>query len=375
MAAAFPASVTVFLSGDVMTGRGVDQVCARHCDPELREEYTDDAGRYVELAERRNGPIPAPIHPAYVWGDGLALLERLRPDASVINLETSVTTAGDFWSGKGIHYRMHPANVSTLRAAHVDVAVLANNHVLDFGRPGLEETLSTLREAGIATAGAGRDRAEAWAPARVPLAGGGRLLVYGLGAEDSGIPPAWEASGAASGVALLPALSEETAAALAARVCLDREPGDLAIASIHWGGNWGYEVPRAHVAFAHRLVEGGVDLVHGHSSHHPRPIELHQGKLILYGCGDLLNDYEGIGGHEEWRGDLALLYFAELERAGGRLAGLRMAPVRTRRMRLERAGDEDRRWLRDRLQQVSGRFGVAVEEAADGMLAVRGASA
>ena len=52
------------------------------------------------------------------------------------------------------------------------------------------------------------------------------------------------------------------------------------------------------VRFAHRLIDGGVDLVHGHSSHHPRPIEVFRGKLVLYGCGDCINDYEGISGHQ-----------------------------------------------------------------------------
>ena len=48
------------------------------------------------------------------------------------------------------------------------------------------------------------------------------------------------------------------------------------------------------IRFAHRLIDAGVDVVHGHSSHHPRPIEVYRGKLILYGCGDTIDDYEGI---------------------------------------------------------------------------------
>ena len=40
--------------------------------------------------------------------------------------------------------------------------------------------------------------------------------------------------------------------------------------------------------------QGGIDVVHGHSSHHPRPIEVYQRRLILYGCGDFIDDYEGI---------------------------------------------------------------------------------
>ena len=80
--------------------------------------------------------------------------------------------------------------------------------------------------------------------------------------------------------------------------------------SVHWGGNWGYDVPRDQRRFAHRLLDGGVHLVHGHSSHHPRPVEVHDGKAVLYGCGDLVNDYEGIDGFEEYRGELRLVYLS-----------------------------------------------------------------
>jgi poly-gamma-glutamate synthesis protein (capsule biosynthesis protein) len=102
------------------------------------------------------------------------------------------------------------------------------------------------------------------------------------------------------------------------RVRREKRPGDVVLRSIHWGSNWGYDVTDDQVRFAHRLVDGGVDLVHGHSSHHPRPIEVHRGKLVLYGCGDLINDYDGISGHEEFRPDLRLLYFAALEPPPGR---------------------------------------------------------
>src|SRR5689334_3911408 len=129
--------VTLFVCGDVMTGRGVDQILAHPCPPEIHESYVRDARDYVDLAEEANGPIARPVAAAYIWGDALQELEHVAPDARIINLETSVTTSEDFWRGKGIHYRMHPQNVTCLVAAGVDVCVLANNHVLDYGRAGL----------------------------------------------------------------------------------------------------------------------------------------------------------------------------------------------------------------------------------------------
>lgn len=79
--------------------------------------------------------------------------------------------------------------------------------------------------------------------------------------------------------------------------------------------------------FAHRLIdEAGVDIIHGHSSHHVKAIEVYKDKLILYGCGDFLNDYEGIGGYEEFRADLALMYFATVEPSTGKVFDLHMTP-------------------------------------------------
>src|SRR5262249_6466938 len=99
------------------------------------------------------------------------------------------------------------------------------------------------------------------------------------------------------------------------------------------------------VRFARRLVAGGVDLVHGRSSHHPRPVEVSGARLILYGCGDLINDYEGVAGHHQYRADLRLLYFASLQPGTGALAALRMAPMQATKLRLDRAAAADAQWL------------------------------
>lgn len=109
-------------------------------------------------------------------------------------------------------------------------------------------------------------------------------------------------------------LSIDTAAEVVAAAQRLRQPDDLLIASVHWGGNWGYAVAATHRAFAHALIDGGFALVHGHSSHHPRGIELYRGHMVLYGCGDFINDYEGIGGYEDFRSDLTLMYLPRVGR-------------------------------------------------------------
>lgn len=179
--------ITLFLCGDVMMGRGLDQILPHPSDPVLYEPHVTSALRYVELAEEATGPIPKPVDVAYIWGDAVAEWERVAPDARIINLETAVTRSND-WDDKGINYRMHPQNVACLSAAQIDCCVLANNHVLDWGATGLVETVDTLRKARITTVGAGRTRREAEAPAVLEVEGKGRILVFASGVETSGIP-------------------------------------------------------------------------------------------------------------------------------------------------------------------------------------------
>lgn len=366
-----PRPVRLCLTGDVMCGRGVDRIMRHPGDPTIHEAWAGSAEQYVELAEERSGPIPRQVAPAYVWGEALDALDEAAPDALVVNLETAVTDRGRPWPGKGIQYRMHPANVGCLTAARVDVAGLANNHVLDWGVAGLDQTLDVVRAAGIAIAGAGRSSREAWAPAKVETAAGSRVLVLAAGAASSGIPGDWAATETRPGVALLPDLSDGTVERIAAVVRSVARPHDVVVASLHWGGNWGYGVPRERRSFAHRLIDrAGVHVVHGHSSHHPLGIEVHRGRLVLHGCGDLLTDYEGIGGHERYRGDLGALYLATVEPGSGVLRRLELVPTRVERFRLTRPSPDDVRWLAATLDREGAPLGTTVTAGEDGRLVV-----
>jgi poly-gamma-glutamate synthesis protein (capsule biosynthesis protein) len=172
---------------------------------------------------------------------------------------------------------------------------------------------------------------------------------------DSGIPPQWAATEVGPGIVWLPSLSTEIADCVVEQLQTLRRPGDLIVFSIHWGGNWGYKVTQAQRLFAHRLIDlGAVDVVHGHSSHHPKAIEVYRNKPILYGCGDFLNDYEGIGGYEEFRSHLVLMYFVTLDPRTGNVLRLKMTPLEIRRFRLQRAGSREALWLRDVLTREGG---------------------
>jgi poly-gamma-glutamate synthesis protein (capsule biosynthesis protein) len=204
-----------------------------------------DARVYVELAERQGGLVPRPVPYHYIWGDALEALAE--PDLRLVNLETAVTTSDEWWRGKGIHYRMSPRNLPCLRAAGIDGCVLANNHVLDWGYGGLEETLRTLHEAGIRTAGAGLNRYQARRPAVFHLPGRARLLLFAAGSTSSGIPPRWEATIHRPGVHMVDESSPDAAEELLSLVEEWARPHDLVVVSLHWGPNWDTRFPEPSV--------------------------------------------------------------------------------------------------------------------------------
>ncbi|QWG20240.1 CapA family protein [Bradyrhizobium sediminis] len=353
-------SVRLFLCGDVMTGRGIDQVLPHPCDPTLHEDYVASAKDYVGLAEHANGPIPRHAEPSYVWGAALDELSRMQPDARIINLETAITRSDDYVR-KSINYRMSPENADCLSAAGIDCCVLANNHVLDWGPSGLLQTLAALEHLKIKAAGAGRNASEAAAPAALDLANKARVLVFSFGAVTSGIPRSWAATTDIPGVNLLTRLSEADALRAAEYIVSVKQPGDLAVVSLHWGSNWGYEIPEEQQRFARTLIDrANVSIIHGHSSHHAKAVEVYHKRLILYGCGDFLNDYEGIRGHEEFRSDLALMYFADIEPATGDLAALEIIPLQIRKFRLDRPSRQDIEWMQQTLQRECLRFKTGI---------------
>ena len=355
-----------------MTGRGIDQILPYPSDPILYEPYIKNAFDYVKLAQKVNGLIPYPVNFSYIWGDILDRLTRFSPDLRIINLETSVTNNDDYWQAKGINYRMNPDNIPCLTAAKIDYCSLANNHILDWGYSGLFETLATLKKVKIKSAGVGKNLQEASTPAVIEIEGKGRAIVFSLGTLSSGISDDWGASLDKPGVNLLPDLSQKTVWLLREKIQQVKQPKDIVIVSIHWGGNWGYQIPYSQRKFARQLIDhAGVDLIHGHSSHHVKGIEVYQDKLIIYGCGDFLNDYEGVVGYEAFRDDLGLMYFVSIESQTGKLVKLQMVPTQIKRFQVNRSSTADALWLRDTLNREGKKLGTQVELNQDGSLILK----
>jgi poly-gamma-glutamate capsule biosynthesis protein CapA/YwtB (metallophosphatase superfamily) len=366
-----PSPITIFFCGDLMTGRGIDQILPHPADPILYEPFMKSALGYVELAQKAKGIIPRPVDFAYIWGDALDELRDMAPDVRIANIETAITQSVDNLD-KGINYRMNPENLPCLAAGGINCGCLANNHILDWGVRGLSETIDCLRRAEIKHAGAGLNIEEAQAPAVLELKDRGRLIIYSFGDTTSGIPLNWAATHHKPGVYLLKDLSKEAVHRMEQMILKVKRTGDVVITSIHWGANWDYSISQKQRDFAHRLIDqAGVDLIYGHSSHHVKGIEVYGNKLILYGCGDFLNDYEGIKGYPGFRSDLGLMYFASIDAKSGELLSLQMTPTAIRHFRVGRASGVDSLWLKNVANRECTKLGTSVDFTIEGRLSLR----
>jgi poly-gamma-glutamate synthesis protein (capsule biosynthesis protein) len=268
------------------------------------------------LARKISAALLAGRPPASFFGD---ILPELRAaDAVIGNLECALSRRRRHVL-KAYHFRADPEAVAILAAGNVRCVALANNHVLDAGPEGLADTLASLDRAGIAHAGAGGERRAAFAPAMLRIGGlkvGFVSLTNTLGAFRAGT--------GRPGTAFIKVRADAAVAGLLADLAgaVKRGGADLAILSLHWGPNLRPWPPRRYRQFAHRAIDAGFDVVHGHSAHVLQPVEYYRGRPILYDTGDFLDDYWIMPG---FRIDRSFLF--QLTAARNRPPRLRLTPV------------------------------------------------
>ena len=322
---------TIFCCGDVMIGRGIDQILKYKSDSKLYESYLSDAKDYVPDVMKLYTKNNKYVSDTYVWGNLLKEILFVNSDLKLINLETSITDSNDALKGKPVLYKMHPKNINVITSAHIDYCNMANNHVLDWGVKGLIDTVNTLNNAHIGFGGIGLNLEEAMRPT-ITYINGSRILIFSFGDVDSGIPNNWKASASKPGVNVISSLDDVDG--VVNHINKYYNDGDFIIVSIHWGSNWGYEIESYHVSFAHKLIDNAhVNIIHGHSSHHFKRIEMYKNGIILYGCGDLINDYEIIDDtwHKQYMPEISLAYFLIYDNA---LIDLIIVPYMLKNMQL-----------------------------------------
>lgn len=339
--------------GDVMLGRLIDQLLPTHVHcPEEAEHIANFVAANPSL---KNYGFASP------WGNTLPLFHSSH--LNLINLETSVTTHPKPWPDKVFNYRMHPANIACLKEARVDYASLANNHTLDFSEQGLIDTVRTLRGAGVPFAGAGESREEACQPAVLELQDGGeKYRVHVYSASDH--PHEWATVPNFHLIDYLPATRHR----LKQMMTSSAVKPDLTIFSVHWGPNYSWDPAGEIRSLARFLIdECSVDLIHGHSSHHIQGVEVYKGKLIIYGCGDFVDDYAV---SPQYRNDLSAIWRVSVEKPkngpGGKLQvkTLEVFPSRIKRFQanLLKKDERDHEWVMKRFGMLCKGLGTEVQK-------------
>jgi poly-gamma-glutamate synthesis protein (capsule biosynthesis protein) len=319
---------TIAFIGDVMLGRGVDELIGRR-------------------------------PPESFWGDVGPVLRAA--DAVVANLECAITARHTPWNktSKAFHFRARPQAVAVLRAANVRCVSLANNHTLDYQETGLLETLSNLEAAGIRCAGAGPDLDAAGAIAVID-AGGVRL---GVAAFTDNEPP-FAAGPARPGTSYLDIDGDPQAGRRVARAtAAARDAGaDLVVLSLHWGPNMVASPPPRFRDFARAAIDGSVDLVYGHSAHVFQGIEVYRQRPILYDTGDFLDDYAI---DAKLRNDWSFVFLLDVD--GGRMQRLRLRPVRLTYAEVNFAAGDELAAIRTRMRALCGEFDTRLTDTEEGI--------
>ncbi len=225
--------------------------------------------------------------PSIIWGNTKDTF--LDSDLNIINLECAITkntNKGDKHSPV-FFFRTEPQNINVLKEIRSDFCSLANNHILDFRVEGLLETLEILKKEGIAYSGAGKNIQEAIRPSTIKCRDT-KIKIFSFTDNEVG----WEADENKPGIFYLPIdIKNKKVKLFLNSIKKAKEKGFFVIVSSHWGPNMVRFPPQRHIEFAHCLIEAGCDIFHGHSSHVFQPVEIYQGKVIFYDCGEMIDDY------------------------------------------------------------------------------------
>lgn len=211
-------------------------------------------------------------------------------DLAIANLEGALTERGEPWP-KGYNFRTPPRFAPGLRDAGFDLVSLANNHAMDYGVAGLEDTLAALRDAGVAYVGAGANAREAWSPVTL-MANGLTLAVVAcaLSPDEGGgfSIVAWSARESSPGMAVC------TADALGGAVTAAAEAADFVVAYVHAGDEYIRTPSATQRTLAEAALAAGADAYIGHHAHVVQPVEQRGTQLVAWGLGNFIFDLDPV---------------------------------------------------------------------------------
>jgi poly-gamma-glutamate capsule biosynthesis protein CapA/YwtB (metallophosphatase superfamily) len=296
-------------------------------------------------------------NPDYPWAGTKEVLKT----ATILmgNQEVPFSDRGAIYAEKQWTLRANPKSVAGLVAAGFDVVTLANNHMMDYGPLALEDTLFTLKKAGIAYTGAGMNRAEARQPAFLTAPNGKRFafLAYSLT-----FPEVFWAT------ANRPGTAHGNPAHFPDDIGKAKEQADFVIVSFHWGKELQFYPSDYQKNYGKRSIDAGADLVIGHHPHVLQGLEVYKGKLIAYSLGNFL-----FGSYSKNCTDSVILG-VDFDSEGPLNARLHPVNVNNHQVHFQtklRRGADAERVLQD-LRTYSKGFGTVIETQGDlGVIRIR----
>lgn len=219
--------------------------------------------------------------PASVMEGVAPLLSRA--DLAVINLETAITARGTKAPDKEFTFRAPPAAFAALRAGGVDVASMANNHGMDYGREGLEDSLDAAAAGGVAVVGIGRNATEAFRPFISEVRGQRIGVIGATQVLDDDLRAAWTATDSQPGLASAKEVDRLTAAVRATRAQVD-----TLVVYLHWGTEGRTCPNEVQPILARALTEAGADVIVGGHAHRLQGAGRLGAAFVAYGLGNFV---------------------------------------------------------------------------------------
>ncbi len=289
---------------------------------------------------------------------------------------------------KLLNIKASPHIAPSLSVLGLDMVTVANNHAVDYGWEGLAQTVEVLKAQGLRVVGAGESVAEAMRP-EVVTVGGKRigvvafscLLPTGMAAAQNrpGISPIhvrtsyeidpyyqMEEPGDMSVVRVRTEVKAADLDAAVSAVRALRARCDILVVTIHWGFGSGEEIAEYQVPLAHRLVEAGADIIHGHHPHAVHGIGFHQGRPILFSPGTLVGQQVFLDASPAvktlWAGMSPDGYIATISISGSDITEIEIVPTTLNSDRLPViATGEDFDRIHRRLVRLSEPLGAGIE--------------
>lgn len=253
-------------------------------------------------------------NPAEVFAPVRKILRRA--DVAMVNLETAITDRGTPTANKEYLFRAPASALEAIKLGGIDVVTVANNHGMDYGTVGMEDTLRHAKRAGVPVVGGGRNEAQAFHPWRTTVNGQRIAVIGATQVIDEEFISWWEARGAQTGVASAKYDMEDR---LARQVRKARATSDTVVVYLHWGVELKGCPTDSQVSLADRLVRAGADIIVGSHAHILLGGGMRGRAFVDYGLGNFV--FYANGGIAAQTGVL------EVTATGRRIDGYRWQPA------------------------------------------------